>query len=227
MKAIVLDIDGTITHPNRELDCRAVKALRGLSIPVCLASGNVLCFVRAASKLIGATGPMIAENGGVVLDRYDGTPEYENQYLEECERACEFLSRHFDLEKLDPLYRRTEIALRRNFDAQEAEKLLHQHNFNDIAVVDTGYAIHIKHRGINKGTGLKKIARMLAIRPEDFVAIGDSLNDLEMLQLAGFSIAVANAHPRLKEIATFTTKQAYGRGCVEAIAHLQRLGLID
>jgi hypothetical protein len=226
LKAVVVDIDGTITHPNRELDCRAAEVLRGLNIPVCLASGNILCYVRTASKLIGVTGPMIGENGGVVLERYDGTPEYETRYLQECEKAYHLLSQFFTLEKLDAEYRKTEIALRRNFNTEQAEQILHNHSLENITLVDTGYAIHIKHRSVNKGTALIKIAHMLAITPQDFIAIGDSENDLEMLQRAGISIAVANAPPRLREIATYTTSKPYGAGCVEAITYLQKEGII-
>ena len=52
-KAIVVDVDGTITFSDRSIDCRAVKALRSVKVPVIIATGNVLCFARAAAKLVG------------------------------------------------------------------------------------------------------------------------------------------------------------------------------
>lgn len=50
-------------------------------------------------------------------------------------------------------------------------------------------------QGITKGAGLAILCRHLDILPEQVAAIGDWLNDKEMLQWAGHSAAVANAHP--------------------------------
>jgi hydroxymethylpyrimidine pyrophosphatase-like HAD family hydrolase len=94
-KAIVVDVDGTITFSDRRLDCRAVDALRSLEVPVVLATGNVLCFARAASKLVGTKGIVIAENGGVI--EYERM-EADISHLKECEEAFEFLKKYFALD---------------------------------------------------------------------------------------------------------------------------------
>ncbi len=52
-------------------------------------------------------------------------------------------------------------------------------------------------QGITKGAGLAILCRHLDILPEQVGAIGDWLNDKEMLELAGHSAAVANAHPAI------------------------------
>ncbi len=54
---------------------------------------------------------------------------------------------------------------------------------------------------INKGTALQKIIDCLGITAEEVLATGDNPNDLEMIQLAGKGLAVATAHPRVKEMA--------------------------
>lgn len=199
-----------------------MEALRALKIPVVLASGNSLCFTRAVARLIGVEGVVIAENGGVV--GYDGA-DYDTSSFETCERAYQVLSRYLSLQKLDPEYRRTEIALRRNFDAQVARDILKEHDI-DLEVMDTGFAIHIKSKNINKGTGLRKAARILGLEPKDFAAIGDSPNDIEMLKHSGFGIALANAHPLLKEAADFVTEGYHGAGVWEAIEYLRKMGMI-
>jgi len=199
-----------------------VEALRTLKIPVVLASGNSLCFTRGVARLIGVGEVVIAENGGVV--GYDGA-DYDTSGFETCEHAYQLLSRHISLEKLDPEYRRTEIALRRNFDAQVARDILKEHNI-DLEVMDTGFAIHIKSRNINKGTGLRKAARILGLEAKDFAAIGDSPNDIEMLKHSGFGIAVGNAHPLLKEAADLVTTQAHGAGVGEAIEYMRKRKMI-
>lgn len=214
-KAIVVDIDGTITYSDRSIDCRAVNALRGVNVPVVIATGNVLCFARAASKLVGTGGFIIAENGGVVEC---GIVESDTSHIKMCEEAFDALNRHFPLERLDPDNRITEIGLRRNFDVEKARHILME--FPELDIVDTGFAVHIKSRMINKGTGLKRLAELMGISARDFVAIGDSPNDIEMLQASGLGVAVGNAHPELKKVADMITIGEHGAGVAEAIEYI-------
>ena len=49
------------------------------------------------------------------------------------------------------------------------------------------------------------------------VAVGDAENDEAFLRLCGFSVAVANAIPRIKQLADMTTEQEHGPGVVELV----------
>jgi len=221
IEAIAIDIDGTLTHKDRSIDCRAVERIRTLHVPIILATGNVLCFARAAAKLIGTGGQIIAENGGVISLDYDGREYYDGD-IEACERAFVALKEHFDLQKIDPDYRKTEIALRRNFDSAAAERIVDR----GIELVDSGYAIHLKSRNVNKGTGLHRISDLMNIDIRNVAAIGDSGNDIQMVTAAGFGIAVGNAHPSLKSAADLVTDREYGAGVVEAIEYLVRNSMV-
>ena len=224
-RAIVIDIDGTITCKKRELHLGAIEKIRSLKVPVVLATGNTLCYARTASVLIGLDGAVIAENGGAVTIRYDLNATFDEKSLVECEKAFSFLSKHLKLTKLDPLYRKTEIALRRDFDLEKARALLATQHF-DVEMVDTKYAIHLKSTRINKGTGLRKIAGMMGLKAGDFAAIGDSENDVEMLEASGFGIAVGNGDEETKKIANYVTKASFGDGAVEALEFLEEKGWI-
>jgi len=224
-RAIVVDIDGTITCEKRELHLGAVKKIRSLKVPVVLATGNILCYARTTSRLIGLDGAVIAENGGAVTTRYDLNGIFDEESLEECEKAFSFLSEHFKLTKLDPLYRRTEIALQRDFDLEKARALLETQNF-DVEMVDTKYAIHLKSTKINKGIGLQKLAGMMGLKAREFVAIGDSENDVEMFEASGFGIAVGNGDERIKKTANHVTKASFGNGAIEALEFLEEKGWI-
>lgn len=46
--------------------------------------------------------------------------------------------------------------------------------------------------GVNKGTGLARLAEMLEIPLSEVIAVGDSTNDLSMIQAAGLGVGVAN-----------------------------------
>ncbi|WP_342306248.1 phosphoglycolate phosphatase [Methanolobus sp. ZRKC5] len=223
-KALVIDIDGTITHMDRKLSLKAAAKLRSLDIPVVIATGNVLCYAKATAKLVGVCCNIIAENGGVIIDGFDNEP-IVSDVIHECEAAYEFLSSSFDLEKLDSVHRKTEIVLRNNFDVEDARKLLGSY-FPGIEIIDTHFAIHIKSRKINKGTGLMKMAELMGLNTSDFIAIGDSVNDLEMLEEAGFAIAVGNADDFLKDVADYVSTATYGDGTAEAVDFLLTKGMI-
>ena len=57
--------------------------------------------------------------------------------------------------------------------------------------------------GVSKATGLAFVLERLGLRPSQVVAVGDGLNDLEMLELAGCPVAVATAEPALLRRARF------------------------
>ncbi|MFP3155137.1 Cof-type HAD-IIB family hydrolase [Lachnospiraceae bacterium ZAX-1] len=58
----------------------------------------------------------------------------------------------------------------------------------------------------SKGAAIRFIAEFLNIPIKDTIAIGDELNDISMLQMAGRGIAMKNAKPEVKAIADYVTK---------------------
>lgn len=61
--------------------------------------------------------------------------------------------------------------------------------------------IEVAAAGVTKGSTLSVLAAGWGIDAADVVAFGDMLNDLEMLQWAGMSVAMANAHPDVAAVA--------------------------
>ena len=56
---------------------------------------------------------------------------------------------------------------------------------------------------VTKGAGLQFLAERLGLVRERTVAFGDGENDVELLEWAGYGVAVANAHERVKAVANF------------------------
>jgi len=67
------------------------------------------------------------------------------------------------------------------------------------------YFIELVPPGINKASSLQILLDHLGLRRESLIACGDAMNDYEMLRLAGLSVAMENAVPRIKEAADFVT----------------------
>jgi len=57
--------------------------------------------------------------------------------------------------------------------------------------------------GVDKGSGLHRLCDMLGVDVARVLAIGDSDNDIPMLQAAGFGIAMGNAAPHVKAVANW------------------------
>lgn len=66
--------------------------------------------------------------------------------------------------------------------------------------------LDLSHLDANKGFALSKLQESLGISKEETLVFGDYNNDLEMFHQAATSVAMENAHPNLKKIATHTTK---------------------
>lgn len=81
------------------------------------------------------------------------------------------------------------------------------------------YNGEISIKGITKATGLKQITNYLNMPIEDTIAIGDSLNDLDILQEAGLSICMGNGADECKKTADFVTKDVSDDGLAYALKH--------
>jgi Cof subfamily protein (haloacid dehalogenase superfamily) len=59
------------------------------------------------------------------------------------------------------------------------------------------YFLEFAHPDVSKGAGLQFVADRLGFTAAETVACGDGENDRELLDWAGFGVAVANAHPEI------------------------------
>lgn len=79
------------------------------------------------------------------------------------------------------------------------------------------YNIEINAVGVNKGTGLVNLGKMLGIRQEEIMACGDGDNDIAMLKEVGFGVAMANAEEKVKAVADYITESNNDEGAAKAI----------
>lgn len=70
----------------------------------------------------------------------------------------------------------------------------------------------------NKKEALEILSKYLEISSSEVMAIGDNLNDIDMIQNSGIGVAVANAYDDVKKVATYTTaKSVDDSGFAEAV----------
>lgn len=74
--------------------------------------------------------------------------------------------------------------------------------------------------GVNKGTALERVRGILGIPRERVLAVGDGRNDIEMFEWAGESgraVAMGQAPPEVKAVATEVTLEVLADGLVPAL----------
>jgi phosphoglycolate phosphatase (TIGR01487 family) len=219
IRAVVCDIDGTITNDKKQLQPLAVTSLRRLQnrgIPVMIASGNVLPVALGLSSFIGTKGPIIAENGGLVCYQEQ---IYKLQSLELPLKAWSYLKERMpEAERLfTDNWRQTEVALKRSLDLERVRAILKD---CPVEIEATGFAIHLMEPGHSKLKGIRKACDLIGVDVKEVAAFGDADNDVEMLSGVGFGIAVGNASPRAKAAACYVTERRHARGVQEGLRYL-------
>ncbi|WP_082232017.1 Cof-type HAD-IIB family hydrolase [Halobacillus massiliensis] len=105
-------------------------------------------------------------------------------------------------------------------DKKRAEGWRRFEGTEDLTLVSSGvHNFELEHKEASKGLALKKLARHLGIEMEETAAIGDSPNDLSMIQMAGRSAAMANGQPTVIEASDMITKSNDEHGVAHAIYH--------
>jgi len=74
--------------------------------------------------------------------------------------------------------------------------------------------------GVTKGAGLDFLGARLGFTPKQTVAFGDGENDVELVEWAGYGVAVANAHPRVERVADWICPPAAEEGVAQVLEAL-------
>lgn len=109
-----------------------------------------------------------------------------------------------------------------DYNLNRIEKLRKElENFDDIeAVSSVEFCIEITKKGVSKGHAVKLLAEYYNINRDFVMAIGDSENDLTMIEFANMGVAMGNASDLLKEKADYITDTNDELGVAKAIDKL-------
>ena len=223
---IVFDVDGTLLDSEGFHD-DLVKLARRVDkdvMPVSLATGRTLPNVTPIRQAIGASGFIVAENGGMVWDSGEGHEIVALSDGSRAKKAAEWLATKID--GLDPSgiesnrWRETEWCLKETGHHELMKKLMADSEWSDLEVVPTGFAVHIVKPGINKANGLQIALERRGVDPSRVIACGDAQNDISMFNLVGFSVAVNDEFPGVVEAADCLTESRGKDGALELLKAL-------
>lgn len=108
------------------------------------------------------------------------------------------------------------------FDQDKIERLKKKmKEYETLMYVPSGpHNVEITEERGNKGNALEYLCSLLHVELEQVAAVGDSLNDLNMIEKAGVKIAVENARKEIKAACDFITKENTCNGVAYAIDNL-------
>jgi len=226
LRGVVTDVDGTLTDAQRRLDPSAVRAvvrLEARGIPVTLATGNVLPIALAVQRFLGTSGPVVAENGGLIYWPRGTRGSVERRADRRVAlrawravRAAGVPARRLFTDR----WRETEVALEPTVPLAAVRRAVRG---LPVTVESTGYALHLIERGVGKLPSLVRALEPLGLAPADCVILGDGDNDVAMLRAAGFGVSFPTASTRARSAATFVTERSYAEGFEEG---LKQSGLV-
>ena len=99
------------------------------------------------------------------------------------------------------------------------------HDYNDLKALQfipgqSSYA-DVVLKGMNKYTGIKALLKQLNI--SDYIAFGDSMNDLEMLAHAKIAVVLGNGCFEAKQIADIVTECVCEHGIYHALVQMKQI----
>lgn len=103
--------------------------------------------------------------------------------------------------------------LRQAFDGRLTHNVLHAPPYS-LSLIEA-FAV-----GVNKWSGIEKLCRRWGIDPSRTVAVGDDVNDIDMLRCAGLGVAMANAKPPVIDVADRVTASNDELGVAKLIHEL-------
>ena len=214
-KAVAVDIDGTITDSNKKIHLGAIAALRRLEeagIPVILASGNVRGITYGLWRFIGASGPMVCENGGVVWH-----PEWGDPIVRadggRAKMAAEMVGKKLGLDSqgiTTNAWRESEWCLFPDEDLNAINEIISNSEYSDLSVIRTGFAIHLMEPHLSKGEGLAVALAKIGLDASEILAVGDAPNDISMFEYVGHTVAVGGSFEELAAIADVLSPFPHG-----------------
>ena len=238
IRALIVDLDGTLIDPSEEVSARVKEAVRRLTrrIPVSIATGRESRQTVEYANRIGLTAPQICDGGARIVDPSNSEILWFSPLDPvNAERVVRYLHRHgvefiatypagsvrsfdqingWDVVRVSALDMTEETAnavaaeLSGAGDMQVIKVYL---PYNDL------WAVDFTRVGVDKGEAATQLMSMLGTRTEDAVAAGDSYNDLPLLRVCGSRIVMGDAPDELKELADYIAPTAEEDGLAQAI----------
>ena len=246
-KSLLLDVDGTIvpvgphTIPSQRVQ-EALKSARD-TVHISLVSGRPLAWLTDTFAVLDISDPCVINGGSQIVDPKTHDIIWEQPIERESFDAIAELIRKRNIssylindngiEHKNPETISAEKPLamqlcyfgsKEDSDACLKEILaipnLTAHKFYSWDK-DRNYKqeIYITHKQANKQHAVKELIRLLNLKHEEVIAVGDSRNDMPLFEVAGLRVAMGNADDKLKRVADHIAPHVDDDGVADVVEH--------
>ncbi|MEH7605753.1 Cof-type HAD-IIB family hydrolase [Priestia megaterium] len=236
-KLIALDMDGTLLNNQQEISTenrQAIAKAQEQGVHVVLSTGRSLLTCREYAQSLQLSSYLITVNGSEIWDESGELVERKLIDASSIEKMWNLTQEHklnFWAVTTDKVWRDEfpeDIAsqewLKFGYDIPDEalrEEVLKQiAGISDFEISNSSLTnLEINALGINKAKGIMTVCERLGISMDEVIAMGDSLNDMAMIEAAGCGIAMGNAQEAVKEAADWVTDTNVNNGVAKAISH--------
>ncbi|MGC9933960.1 Cof-type HAD-IIB family hydrolase [Priestia aryabhattai] len=236
-KLIALDMDGTLLNNQQEIseeNRAAIAKAQEQGVHVVLSTGRSLLTCREYAQSLQLSSYLITVNGSEIWDESGQLVErklIDASHIEKMWNLTQDHKLNFWAVTTDKVWRDEfpeDIAsqewLKFGYDIPDdalREEVLKQiAGISDFEISNSSLTnLEINALGINKAKGIMTVCDRLGISMDEVIAMGDSLNDMAMIEAAGCGIAMGNAQEAVKEAADWVTDTNVNSGVAKAISH--------
>lgn len=228
-KLVMFDIDGVLNAHGgniQEESKKAIAILKSKGYQIGFASGKHAWYIQGGlvwSGLLEQNTLIVAENGGIVYDPLTRKTIIADKHIDDVKLLRNIF---YNLYKKKEGYlnfagltvweepKESLFCLYPEFtkDVSRLSSILGEIiEINNLKLyrVENPDSVDILQEGVNKATGIEQLCKWLNIKISEVIAVGDSFNDMEMLEAVGFGVTLGNAKDQIKQLVKNKGKNGY------------------
>lgn len=177
------------THCITDNLAEMIKQLKK-KMKICFSSGRSLIYLQNMyGKVLGEGTIIQAENGNLSL--IDGKIiqhfEYNENYFRKIALIKEEIKK-LPIKGFEP--KQFILTVHTDKEIPEVYQIVKKYDpEGELKIMWNGEAFDIQKKIVSKGEGLRRLMGFLEIKPEETIAVGDRLNDKEMIETAGIGVS--------------------------------------
>lgn len=237
-KVIALDMDGTLLNRDKKISFENKKWIRAALDAgkiVIFATGRPIHEVRVYTELLCLDLPLVVNNGSEVWKSPSELHSRHELDADGVGKVLDFISKYGDSVhywahivggRIDAgnlpqdllSVRWLQFAVQTSNESYLREirnELLSWNMFEMSNSHPTN--VECNALGISKASGLQEVCGMLGVQMSEVIAVGDSLNDISMIRVAGIGAAMGNAQEQVKQAADVIAPDHHDNGVAAII----------
>jgi len=246
LRLVLADVDGVITRgEGQAIDIEVLQRLAAINaaatldpcIPaITLCTGRQAPYVELMAQLVGAFLPCIFEHGAGLFFPTTFLYEFDTHMGPDYAARLAKLRAALDGPLIQPgrafvqpgkeatmtLYPRGPLGTSSVAELAELVEAVVARVAPEFGVARNVHGVEVRPRGIDKGTGARRMAELLDIPLQAMAGVGDSDPDLTFLNCVGLSAAPGNATPTVRQHVMYVTNASFGDGLLEIVALVEQ-----